>query len=218
MACCFLADGFLDDFGERATREYLERLGVLLTKGWFEVRTDRERLFYVIAARLFAERDVLDPTVRQAILRLYRAERQDVELRLDRGDRGRGRLETLKRCAESQRPRDPRPLGVPAAPAPPGLPDADLRGGGADLVHRRPRRLLRRPQARPRHVHEPVAAGRAHAAALPWPGISGGCAADLPRSGGRDLLIAFLTRDYLHAGREARRERIRGGLDWAVYE
>src|SRR5438105_6600184 len=32
-ACCFLADSFIDDFGERVTREYLERLEVLLTDG-----------------------------------------------------------------------------------------------------------------------------------------------------------------------------------------
>src|ERR1700685_1390272 len=42
-ACCFLADSFIDDFGEPATHDYLQRLGVLLTDGWFDVRTDRER-------------------------------------------------------------------------------------------------------------------------------------------------------------------------------
>jgi hypothetical protein len=72
-ACCFLADSFIDDFGERVTREYLERLEVLLTDGWFDLRTDRERLFFVILSRLFVERDLLHPTVRQAILQLYDA-------------------------------------------------------------------------------------------------------------------------------------------------
>ena len=83
-ACCFLADSFIDDFGEAATREYIDRLGLLLTEGWFEMRTDRERLFYVIVSRLFAERDILDPTIRQAILHLYQAQKQDVELRMTR--------------------------------------------------------------------------------------------------------------------------------------
>ena len=84
-ACCFLADSFIDDFGEEATREYLERLEVLLTEGWFHLRTDRERLFFaIIPSRLFAERDLMHPTVRQAILQLYAAQKLDVDLRLNR--------------------------------------------------------------------------------------------------------------------------------------
>ena len=31
--CCFLADSFIDDFGPDATREYLERIELLLTTG-----------------------------------------------------------------------------------------------------------------------------------------------------------------------------------------
>jgi len=45
------ADSFIDDFGEAATRDYLDRLEVLLTEGWFEPRTDREKLFFVIVSR-----------------------------------------------------------------------------------------------------------------------------------------------------------------------
>jgi hypothetical protein len=79
--CCFLADSFIDDFGMDAARDYLRRLEVLLTEGWFEIRTAREQLFYVIIARLFAERDVLDSDLRQAILLLFDAQQRDVAFR-----------------------------------------------------------------------------------------------------------------------------------------
>src|SRR5208282_5811943 len=80
---CFLADSFLDDFGPEAARSYLQRFTLLLSAGWFEIHTERERLFYVVLARLFAERDMLDPLLRQAILRLHAAQARDVTLRLD---------------------------------------------------------------------------------------------------------------------------------------
>lgn len=72
--CCFLADSFLDDFGPEAARSYLQRFSRLLSSGWFDIRTERERLFYLALSRLFAERDVLDPLLRQSILRLHAAQ------------------------------------------------------------------------------------------------------------------------------------------------
>ena len=77
----------------------------MLTEGWFDPKTDRERLFFVIAARLFAERDVLHPIVRQAVLQLYMAQKQDVELRATRRDGrrlARAQLNMLKRCARNR--------------------------------------------------------------------------------------------------------------------
>jgi len=104
--CCFLADSFIDDFGREATREYLERFELLLTKGWFEIKNDREKLFYVIVSRLFSQRDVLDPVLRQAILRLYEAQRDDVELRSADGKARhltrRHRLQLLRECARNR--------------------------------------------------------------------------------------------------------------------
>ncbi len=81
--CCFLADSFLDDFGESAAREYLARFERLLATGWFEIRNARERLFYVIVASMFIERDVLAPLLRQAIVHLHAAQAEDVMLRLE---------------------------------------------------------------------------------------------------------------------------------------
>lgn len=80
--CCFLADSFIDDFGEDASKEYIERFELLLTKGWFEIRTKREQLFYVIVSRIFAERDVFDVMLRQAIFRQFMAQKRDISLRL----------------------------------------------------------------------------------------------------------------------------------------
>ena len=221
-ACCFLADSFIDDFGEEATRDYLVRLETLLTEGWFEPRTDRERLFFVIAARLFAQRDILQPTVRQAVLQLYLAQKQDVELRSIRPGSGRGlgrsQLNRLKRCARN---RSGHAILVLSAFLLPELPLrylASLFGAGAlimyiddhgdcysDLQSRRVTFMnqLRRPERTLRalfHVHtRQLAQG-------------------LPPGDGRDLLIAFLTRYYLTRLEKHRQQRVRGGSPWAIYE
>src|SRR5215469_1504053 len=101
--CCFLADSFVDDFGDDAARDYLARFGRLLREGWFEPRTERERLFYVIVARLFGKRDVLEPVLRQAIGLLYRAQEQDVSLRFAVASKGRrAHLDLLRDCARNR--------------------------------------------------------------------------------------------------------------------
>jgi hypothetical protein len=105
-ACCFLGDSFLDDFGERLSREYIERLQVLLQEGWFEIRNDRERLFYVILSRLFRERDIFEIMLRQAIFSLFLTQKHDAELRLDPsrldGLSQRARLTFLKQLARDR--------------------------------------------------------------------------------------------------------------------
>ena len=82
-----------------------KRIELLLTTGWFDVRTDRERLFYAIVARLFAARDVLDPVLRQAIMLLFEAQKRDAELRLS-GEVAdlprREQLAMLRQCARDQ--------------------------------------------------------------------------------------------------------------------
>jgi hypothetical protein len=111
--CCFLADSFIDDFGPDATREYLQRIEVMLKTGWFDVRTAREQLFYAIVSRLFAERDVLDPILRQAILLLFEApaaRRGDAAGRRRRAPPApQAALPPQADRARSQRSRDHRP-------------------------------------------------------------------------------------------------------------
>jgi hypothetical protein len=219
--CCFLADSFIDDFGAEATREYLERFETLLTSGWFEVRTERERLFYVIIARLFADRDVLQPTLRQAILLLFEAQRRDVELRLPgrlRSATPRSRLAQLRQCA---RDRSGHAIGVLSAFLLPDIPLAYLNvifAAGAlimhiddhgdcyaDLHHRRVTYM--------NQVRHPVRVLRriflAHVGRL----VQG-----LPDNDGRELLIAFLTRYYLTRLAKHRQQRRHGASAWAVYE
>ncbi len=221
-ACCFLADSFIDDFGEEATRDYLQRLEVLLTEGWFELRTDRERLFYVILSRLFVERDVLHPTVRQSILRLYAAQRQDVDLRSlparRDGRSDRARLNRLKRCARN---RSGHAILVLSAFLLPHLPLAYLSAifsAGALVMYiddhgdcysdLQSNRITFMNQ-----VKDPERTLRAifH---LYVRGLSN----DLPPSDGRDLLIAFLTRYYLTRVEKHRQQKVNGGSAWAVYE
>ncbi|MGZ3273627.1 MAG: hypothetical protein ACXU82_00015 [Caulobacteraceae bacterium] len=221
-ACCFLADSFIDDFGEEATQDYLRRLGTLLTEGWFDPKTDRERLFFVIVSRLFAQRDLLHPTVRQSVLQLYEAQKQDVELRSTRKGPGRGltrgQLETLKRTARN---RSGHAILVLAAFLLPELPLAYLARmfwAGALIMYiddhgdcwadiksnrltymnqvRQPERTLKRLF----HTHiRQLATG-------------------LPDGEGRDLLIAFLTRYYLTRIDKHRQQRVKEASAWAIYE
>jgi hypothetical protein len=220
-ACCFLADSFIDDFGEDATHEYLERLELLLTEGWFDVRTNRERLFFVILSRLFAERDLLHPTVRQAILQLYAAQKQDVDLRHTRDGRSklsRRDLKLLKRCARN---RSGHAILVLSAFLVPELPLAQLGlmfTAGALIMYIDDHgdcysdlsdgRLTFMNQ-----LHNPERSLKGvfltHIRRL---------AEGLPRGDGRDLLIAFLTRYYLTRLEKHRQQKRTGGSAWAVHE
>lgn len=221
-ACCFLADSFIDDFGEQATRDYLQRLDVLLTEGWFDLRTDRERLFFVIVSRLFVERDVLHPTIRQAILQLYAAQKLDVDLRLNR-DRSRGSLDRvqlhhLKLCARN---RSGHAILVLSAFLLPELPLAYLTQmftAGALIMYiddhgdcysdlQDDRITFMNQVKRPRRTLKTIFLG--HIMRL---------ARGLPKSDGRDLMIAFLTRYYLTRVQKHQRQKIKGGSAWAVYE
>jgi len=220
-ACCFLADSFIDDFGEEATRDYLERLGTLLSEGWFDPKTDRERLFLVIAARLFAQRDVLHPIVRQAVLQLYLAQRQDVELRATRkaGRRlSRAQLNMLKRCARNRSGHAILVLSAFLLPEPRLAYLARMFWAGAlimyiddhgdcwsDLAANRLTFMNQvcRPELALRRLFQ------THIRQL---------ASGLPQGDGRDLLIAFLTRYYLTRIEKHRQQRTKGGSPWAVYE
>jgi len=220
--CCFLADSFIDDFGEKAARDYLARFELLLTKGWFEVRTDREKLFYVILARLFTERDVLHPTLRQAIWLLYEAQKRDVELRfrsrsLRRLPR-RKQLAVLRQCA---RDRSGHAITVLSAFLVPELPLAYrslIFTAGALIMHIDDHGdcyadLLDRRITYMNQVKQPARVLRriflAHV---------GRIARGLPLGAERDLLIAFLFRYYITRLAKHKEQRKHGGTAWAVYE
>jgi hypothetical protein len=219
---CFLADSFLDDFGPDATRAYLQRFTLLLSAGWFEIHSERERLFYVVLARLFAERDVLDPLLRQAILRLHGAQHQDVMLRLDPARLAvlpeRRRRALLKRNA---RDRSGHAIIVLTCFLVPSLPLAMLTlifAAGALIMFiddhgdcfadRRDGRMTYMNQVRdPERVLHRIA--RAHFARL---------AEGLPANEGRDLLLGFLLRYYLTRLDKHRAQRRHGGTAWDVFE
>jgi hypothetical protein len=220
--CCFLADSFIDDFGDEATKSYLARLEQLFATGWFELRNERERLFYVVVSRLFAERDILEPTLRQAILRLFEAQRRDVDMRfletrvkeLPRPQR----LALLKRCA---RDRSGHAIILLAAFLLPHLSLDYMRlifvagalimfidDHGDCYADRADRRVtymnaLERPEPALKRIFfshiQKLAQGFRPAA-------------------GRDLLIAFLTRYYVTRLQKHREQRRLRGPAWAVYE
>lgn len=103
---CFLADSFIDDFGNKTAKEYLQRFELLLTKGWFDIKSEREQLLYIFLSRLFAERDVFDPMLRQAIFSLFVAQKRDVELRINaytyKALTRPRKLSLLKNCARDR--------------------------------------------------------------------------------------------------------------------
>jgi len=218
--CCFLADSFLDDFGEEVAQSYVARFGEFLSTGWFELKTDRERLFYVIIARLFVERDILHPIARQAIVLLHRAQAEDVAMRSEFGGAASSRrsLANLKICARNRSGHAILVLCVFLVPQIPLERLTTLFAAGAlvmyiddhgdsfaDLTDRRvtfmnqvtrPERTLRRLFLA--HV------GRLYG--------------ELPAGNGRDLLIAFLTRYYVTRVEKNRHQRRQAGSAWAVYE
>jgi hypothetical protein len=220
-ACCFLADSFVDDFGPEASREYLERLRLLLTTGWFDVRTDRERLFYAIVGRLFAARDVLDPILRQAIMLLFDAQKRDCELRLSRDFAALSRRQRLKLLRLCARDRSGHAITVLAAFVAPRIDLSVLPylfTAGALIMHiddhgdcysdLRDGRLTYLNQ-----VRHPATTLRKifieHAARL-YDG--------LPSGEGRDLMLAFLTRYFLTRLEKHRLQKLRSDSAWAVYE
>lgn len=221
-ACCFLADSFIDDFGEEATREYLERLEILLTEGWFDLRTDRERLFFAIISRLFAERDLMHPTVRQAILQLYAAQKLDVNLRLARDPSkvrlSRSELGLLKRCARNRSGHAILVLSAFLVPELSLVKFGPMFTAGALIMYiddhgdcysdRNDKRFTFMNQVKnPERTLKSLFL--AHIARL---------AEGLPKTDGRDLLIAFLTRYYLTRLDKHRQQRKEGGSAWAVHE
>jgi hypothetical protein len=220
--CCFLADSFVDDFGLDATKEYLSRFDILLTRGWFSVLNDREQLFYVIISRLFYRRDILDPMLRQAIMWLYLAQRRDVELRYETSEfhrmSRRQQLRLLEECASN---RSGHAITLLASFLNPDI-SLHLRGllfsAGAlimhiddhgdcfaDLYHDRitymnqiiqPERILKRVYC--------------HTVGRIFEGLEPG--------EGRDFLIGFLYRYYVTRMRKHELEKHRARDSWVVYE
>jgi hypothetical protein len=221
-ACCFLGDSFLDDFGEAAAREYLDRYELLITRGWFQIRNERERLFYVILSRLFAERDVLDVMLRQAIVGLYLSQKRDVEMRTELPEARlvprRRQLHLLRECARDRSGHAITVLSLLLVPDLPLRHHSLIYAAGSLIMHiddhgdchfdHYYNRLTFMNQ-----VKDPVRALR---------GIFGRSIArikaGLPESAGRDLLIAFLYRYYRTRLRKHRLEKSRGAWSWTVYE
>jgi hypothetical protein len=217
--CCFIGDSFIDDFGEAAAQIYVARFGELLATGWFELQTDRELLFYAIITRLFSERDLLDPVLRQAIALLHRAQTEDVALRAISCEvPSPRRLADLRTCARN---RSGHAILVLCAFLSPDFPYgrlATLYAAGALVMyiddhgdsfadlgdHRatymnqitRPERMLKKLfLAHITRLHQ-----------------------ELPAGSGRDLMIAFLTRYYVSRLEKNRQQRRQAGSSWAVYE
>lgn len=220
--CCFLADSFIDDYGETVARRYISRFEVLLTKGWFAIRNKREELFYVIISRLFTRRNAFDPMVRQAIFSLFQAQKRDVALRLgsmsfQRLPR-RVQLRLLRQCA-----RDRSGHGISAL-AHFMAPQMRLRShhmlflSGALIMHiddhgdcyadRRCKRITYMNQVKnPQKALQKI-----------YNGTIARLSAELPENLGKRLLIAFLYRYFVTRIEKHNREREKGGLSWSVYE
>ena len=221
-ACCFLGDSFLDDFGEAAAHEYIQRYELLLTKGWFELRNDRERLFYVILSRLFGERDILDPLLRQAIFGLFLTQKRDVELRATTAAlEGIARRTLLRRLRECARDRSGHAITLLAHLLNPDLPlpyASAIYTAGSLIMHIDDHGDCHSDRYYHRatfmnQVRDPVST----LSAIYRRGIEQ-IRSELPASLGRDLMLAFLHRYHQTRLRKHRLERGRGGASWTVYE
>ena len=220
--CCFLADSFLDDFGPEATRLYLQRFTLLLSTGWFEIHNERERLFYVVLARLFSERDVLDPLLRQAILRLHAAQDCDVMLRLEPTQLtslpDRRRRAILKRAA---RDRSGHAIIVLTCMLVPSLSLEMLTliftaGALIMFIDDHGDCFTDRHDGRVTYMNQVLHPERVlHRIALTY---FARLAAGLPANEGRELLLGFLLRYYLTRIDKHREQRRRGGTAWDVFE
>jgi hypothetical protein len=221
-ACCFLADSFIDDYGETVARDYIDRFELLLTKGWFTIKNEREELFYVIIARLFMRRNALDPMVRQAIFSLFQAQKRDIMLRLDsaafRQLPRNAQLLMLRQCA---RDRSGHAISVLARFVAPRMP---LRShhllflSGALIMYiddhgdcyadRRCKRVTYMNQVKfPRNALHKI-----------YTGTIRRLSDELPDNRGKRLLCAFLFRYYITRIEKHDCEREKGGLSWSVYE
>ena len=220
--CCFLTDSFIDDFGLETATDYLDRIDTLLTRGWFEIRSDRERLFYVIISRLFAERDVLDPMLRQAILLLFQAQKRDVGFRV-RPEKIRGlpRHEQLRILKENARNRSGHAIValtgflVPAVPletlsllflAGSLIMHIDDHGDCYSDLHYQRLTYLNQvadPERTVRRIFQD--------------GITR-LRQELPDGHGRELMVAFLTKYFVTRLKKHRLQKAHRELAWAVYD
>lgn len=220
--CCFLADSFIDDFGMEAAEDFLDRLEGLLTQGWFDIRSPREELFYVIIARLFAERDVLNADLRQAILLLLRAQQRDVALRSQLGSfRRLPRRQQLDILREIARNRSGHAIVVLTGFLVPNIPSVYLRYiflAGSIIMHIDDHG----DHYTDLHYHRVTYMNQvSHPAKVLGRIVQSGMKRlleGLPEGRGRDILIEFLTKYYLTRLRKHRALKAQRQVAWAVYE
>ena len=220
--CCFLADSFIDDFGLEAAKNYVDRMETLLKNGWFKIQSERERLFYVIISRLFAERDVLDPMLRQAILLLFHAQRRDVAFRTNpESIRERPRQEQLRILRENARNRSGHAIValtgflVPTVPletlsliflAGSLIMHIDDHGDCYSDLHYHRLTYLNQvadPERTLRRIFKGSITKIRHG---------------LPEGTGRELMIAFLTKYFVTRLKKHRLQKTHRELAWAVYD
>lgn len=220
--CCFLADSFIDDFGMAAAEAYLGRLERLLTDGWFDARTPREELFYVIIARLFAERNVLNVDLRQAILLLLRAQQRDVRLRGElRSFRRTSRRRQLGLLREIARNRSGHAILVLTGFLVPRIPSVVLRyiflagsiimhiddhGDHYSDLHYRRVTYMNQVSCPAKTLGRIVRSGIREL-------LTG-----LPEGNGRNILVEFLTKYYVTRLKKHRAVKAQRAVAWAVYE
>lgn len=220
--CCFLADSFIDDYGETVALRYIDRFERLLTTGWFEVTNEREQLFWIIISRLFGLCNLFDPMLRQAIFSLFLAQRKDIMLRSNsvtfRELPRRKQLDLLKTCARDRSGHGIAVLAHAVAPSMSASIHHHLYFVGALIMYiddhgdcwadRTNKRITYMNQiARPEKI----------LASLFMQTIS---VLPAKRSAGQsfELLSIFLYRYFITRLDKYKAEKRQGGLSWSVYE
>jgi hypothetical protein len=219
---CFLADSFIDDYGETMTREYIDRFERMLTKGWFEIRNDREKLFYIILSRIFMLCNVLLPCSRQAIFAVFLAQKRDITLRLNAPTfqllSRKEQLRMLRCCARDRSGHAIMALANLLVPYISLTVHYHLFNAGAlisctddhgdcfaDLNNRRLTYMnqITEPEKALTKMYNDTVVRLQN---------------DLPDTPAKDILCAFLFRYFTTRLDKHTAEKEKGGLSWAVYE
>ncbi|MDH3973405.1 MAG: hypothetical protein OEV42_03905 [Deltaproteobacteria bacterium] len=220
--CCFLGDSFIDDYDDEETLDYINRLERLLTKGWFEISDDREKLFYVIVTRLFSECDVFEEKTRQAIFGQFLAQKRDALWRLDHTElmslSHDEKIDALLQCANDRGGYVTLVLSLVLTEELSLHYQHILYLAGKLFMHIDDHGDHHQDKYNKRFTYMNSIDNPADKLEKLFNNIVSKIKSDLPENGGRDILTNFLTRYYHTRLKKHILEQNRGSSRWVIYE
>jgi len=220
--CCFLGDSFIDDYDEEDTLDYIYRLERFLTKGWFEIKDDREKLFYVIVTRIFTECNVFEERTRQAIFGQFLAQKRDALWRLDPTElislSHDEKIDALFQCANDRGGYVTLVLSLILTQGLSLSHQHILYLAGELFMHIDDHGDHHQDKYNNRYTYMNSIDKPAHKLEKLFKDIISKIKTGLPENNGRDILVNFLTRYYYTRLKKHVLEQNRGDTRWVVYE